>query len=88
MTFPSVQGFPGIQPNPYERQMCERIAALIRLFRGHVPDPESNAHVLELAEGHRWTAAHASSMRSGHDCPRQQSAMIGPSVRNTAAIQL
>jgi hypothetical protein len=36
------------------------IAGLLRLFAGHVPDPESNARVAELATApDRWSAGHA-----------------------------
>jgi hypothetical protein len=36
------------------------IAGLLRLFAGHVPDPESNARVAELAAApDRWSAGHA-----------------------------
>jgi hypothetical protein len=36
------------------------IAALLRLFAGQVPDPESNTRVLELAsDPTRWSAGHA-----------------------------
>ena len=49
MAFPDVRGFPASHPGPYEVQMGGFIAALLRLFGGRVPDPESNARVLELA---------------------------------------
>jgi hypothetical protein len=48
MPFPDIHGFPKSHPGPYERQMGNSIAALLRLFAGRVPDQESNARVLEL----------------------------------------
>ena len=60
MAFPDVRGFPTSHPGPYEVQMGGNIAALLRLFAGHVPDPESNNRVLELAsDPTRWSAGHA-----------------------------
>jgi len=39
--------------------MAEDIVALLKLFRGRVPDPESNAWVLALAENQKkWVEAH------------------------------
>jgi hypothetical protein len=60
MAFPDVRGFPASHPGPYEVQMGGFIAALLRLFAGQVPDPESNTRVLELAsDPTRWSAGHA-----------------------------
>lgn len=59
MVFPDIHGYPESNPGPYERQMGQVIAALLRLFSGQVPDSESNARVLELADTPgRWSAAH------------------------------
>jgi hypothetical protein len=55
-----LQQFPASHPGPYERNMGEEIAGLVRLFQGRVPDPASNARVLELAvTPGRWSAGHA-----------------------------
>jgi hypothetical protein len=60
MAFPDVRGFPASHPGPYELQMGGVITALLRLLAGHVPDPESNTRVLELAsDPTRWSAGHA-----------------------------
>lgn len=60
MPFPDVREFPATQPGPYEVQMGGDIAALLRLFVGKMPDPESNTQVLELASNPtRWSAGHA-----------------------------
>jgi hypothetical protein len=60
MAFPDIHGFPESDPGPYERQMGGFIAALLRLFVGRVPDPESNARVLGLgSDPARWSAGHA-----------------------------
>jgi hypothetical protein len=60
VTFPDIRTFPASRPGPYERQMSGIIAGLLRLFAGHVPDPESNARVAELASTpDRWSAGHA-----------------------------
>jgi hypothetical protein len=60
MAFPELHGFPTTHPGPYERQMGGFIAALLRLFAGRVPDPESNTRLLELAsDPARWSAGHA-----------------------------
>jgi hypothetical protein len=58
--FPDIHRFPVNHPGPYELSMGRRIAGLLRLFQGHVPDAESSARVLELASTpDRWSAAHA-----------------------------
>lgn len=60
MEFPNLKHFEVSHPGPYERQMGEVIARLVRLFQGLVPDTESNARVLELTiMPDRWLAAHA-----------------------------
>ena len=60
MAFPDIQRFPESDPGPYERQMGGLIAALLQQFTGEVPDPESNARVLDLAsDPARWSAGHA-----------------------------
>lgn len=60
MAFPDIHRFPESQSGPYEQQMGRSISCLLRLFRGRVPDVESNARVLELAgTPHRWSAGHA-----------------------------
>jgi hypothetical protein len=60
MGFPDIHRFPESYPGPYERQMGQGIADLLRLFHGFVPDPKSNARVLELATTpNRWSASHA-----------------------------
>jgi hypothetical protein len=47
-------------PSPYAAQMAASIAGLLRLFDGKVPDPESNARVLEVAVTPQlWGAGHA-----------------------------
>ena len=58
--WPDIHTYPDSNPRPYERDMGERIAALLRLFQSVVPDLETNAKVLELAICPlRWSAAHA-----------------------------
>jgi hypothetical protein len=60
VAFPDIHRFPESHPGPYERQMGEHIANLLRLFVGRVPDVESNARVLQLAATtSRWSAGHA-----------------------------
>jgi hypothetical protein len=60
MGFPSIESFPQSHPGPYERQMGGYIVGLLRLFAGHMPDTESNAQILKLAEApSRWSAGHA-----------------------------
>jgi hypothetical protein len=60
LKYPDIERFPESYPGPYERQMGEYIAGLLRLFLGRVPDPESNARVLQLATTpSRWSAGHA-----------------------------
>jgi hypothetical protein len=60
LPFPHIQAFPKSHPGPYERGMGRTIAALLRLFRDHVPDSESAAKVAELADTpDRWSAGHA-----------------------------
>jgi hypothetical protein len=60
VSFPDIDQFPDSHPGPYERQMGNYIAGLLSLFRGRVPDPESNHRVLELASSPaRWSAGHA-----------------------------
>ena len=59
MGFPDLSQFPTSHPGPYERQMGEFIAGLLRLFRGRVPDSESNSSVLDLAAiPDKWSAGH------------------------------
>jgi hypothetical protein len=59
MGFPDIRSFPLSHPGPYERQMGEMIARLLRLFQGRVPDRESSERVLELVSTQdRWSAAH------------------------------
>jgi hypothetical protein len=58
--FPDIRGFPESYPGRDERDMGGRTCALLRLFRGRVPDAESHAHVLELADTpSRWSAGRA-----------------------------
>jgi hypothetical protein len=58
--FPDLQQFPASHPGPYETNMGERIAGLIGLFQGRVPDTISNAAVLKLTlMPDRWSAGHA-----------------------------
>ena len=60
MAFPDIHGFSKSHTGPYELQMGDSIAALLRLFADRVPDSESNTRVLELAsEPTRWSAGHA-----------------------------
>jgi hypothetical protein len=60
LVFPNIQSYPHGHPNPNERNMGQVIAQLLRLFVGHVPDPESASRVAELATTTaRWSAAHA-----------------------------
>jgi hypothetical protein len=60
LAFPDIHQFPQSYPGPYEEQMGKRIAGLLRLFSGRVPDCTSNARVLELATTpSRWSAGHA-----------------------------
>ena len=60
MAFPDIHRFPVSNPDTYEREMGLVIAALLVLFVGRVPDPKSNARVLELANTpDRWSAGHA-----------------------------
>ena len=60
VAFPDIHTFPLSDPGPYEWQMGELIAGLLRAFVARVPDAESNARVLELAETPgRWSAGHA-----------------------------
>jgi hypothetical protein len=60
MSFPDIHRFPASHPGPYELQMGGFIASLLRLFDGHLPDPESHTRVLELAaDPTRWSAGHA-----------------------------
>lgn len=60
MAFPNINTFPESHPGPYEQQMGQYIVRLLHLFDGRMPDPESHAHVLELASTpERWSAAHA-----------------------------
>jgi hypothetical protein len=61
MQFPRLEEFSKtLSPSPYGRQMGASIAGLIRLFHGHVPDAESNSHILQLAiTPDKWSAAHA-----------------------------
>jgi hypothetical protein len=57
--FPDIRQFTESHPGPYEQQMGGIIAGLLRLFSGRVPDAESNARVLELANTPgRWSAGH------------------------------
>lgn len=60
MAFPDLGKFPLSHPGPYERNMGDCIAGLLRLFQGRVPDGESFARVLELVtNSDRWSAGHA-----------------------------
>jgi hypothetical protein len=62
MAFPDIRKFgPSVHgPCPYERQMGDQLAALLRVFDGLVPDAESHAHVSELATcPEYWSAGHA-----------------------------
>jgi hypothetical protein len=59
MAFPDIHNYAVSSPGPYEKQMGGIIASLLRAFKGLVPDPESNAVVLALAEApDRWSAGH------------------------------
>jgi hypothetical protein len=60
LEFPDIEQFSVSHPGPYERQMGDQIARLLRLFQGRVPDPETSARVLRLAATpSRWSAGHA-----------------------------
>jgi hypothetical protein len=60
VAFPDIHQFPESYPGPYEQQMGELIARLLRVFAGRVPDAESNARIAELAATpSRWSAGHA-----------------------------
>jgi hypothetical protein len=57
MAFPDIHTFPPSYPSLRDRQMGGRTCALLRVFRGRVPDAVSHAHVLELADTPaRWSA--------------------------------
>lgn len=59
MALPDFRGLKESNPGPYERQMGVYIVGLLRLFRGRVPDSESNTRVLELANSpSHWSAGH------------------------------
>ena len=60
MALPDTSHFPKANPGPYERQMGEAISRLLDLFKGHVPDANSNACVAALiGTPDRWSAGHA-----------------------------
>jgi hypothetical protein len=60
MPFPDITLFRPSHTGPYELGMGEVIGRLLDLFRDHVPDAESAAHVGELAATPRlWSAGHA-----------------------------
>lgn len=60
MPFPNITAFAEAHPGPYERQMGEMIARVLRVFAAYVPDVESHARVTELVETPtRWSAGHA-----------------------------
>ncbi len=60
MGFPEISDFPKSHPGPYERQMGELIAGILRVFSDRVPDRESHDHVLRLALApDHWSAGHA-----------------------------
>jgi hypothetical protein len=59
VVFPDTHRFPESDPGPYERQMGQMIARLLKVFVGRVPDAESHARVAELAcDPKRWSAGH------------------------------
>ena len=60
MALPDIHTFPESHPGPYERQMGAIIANLLRVFEGRVPDAETHACVLALANCPScWSAGHA-----------------------------
>ena len=59
MPFPDIHRFEECHPGPYECQMGDIIAEILRVFAGRMPDAESHACVIELVSTPaRWSAGH------------------------------
>jgi hypothetical protein len=60
MSFPNIYSFPETDPERIDRHIGSDIAGLLAVFAGRVPDAESYARALELANApERWSGGHA-----------------------------